>query len=101
MVSCNNPKCLGNYDFNHIADFAIKRFVDGQATIDLMTRAKSDIEKAEIALVSLLDVEDCKMVDMHLCCEHQGSCKAADCRERLKQLIESELIKRDSHSHCG
>ena len=93
-MACRNPECLGNYDFDHIAQFAIKRFVDGCSTLDLMQHARSETEKHEIALVSMLDVEDEKVVDLHLCCAHAETCTAINCRERLRQLVESELVRR-------
>ena len=59
--------------------------------MDLMSAARSEREKQEIALVSLLDVEDDKIRDLELCCKYAGRCKVMDCRERLKKLIEGEL----------
>jgi hypothetical protein len=91
MVDCRNPGCLGNYNFDKIAFFARKRFVEGCNTMDLMSAARSEREKQEIALVSLLDVEDDKIRDLELCCKYAGRCKVMDCRERLKKLIEGEL----------
>lgn len=90
-MTCQNPRCMGNYDFDHIAFYAKKRFIDGCSTIELMEAAKTRREKEEIALVSLLDVEDDKILDLHLTCEYSGPCKAIDCRDRLKKLIEQEL----------
>ena len=88
---CHNPGCMGNYDFDHIAFFARKRFVEGCNTIELMEAAESEREKEEIALVCLLDVEDGQIRDLQLCCRHVGRCKAIDCRERLIKMIEEEL----------
>ncbi len=84
---------MGNYDFEHIAFFAKKRFIEGCNTIDLIGAAKSEREKEEIALVSLLDVEDEKIRDLQLCCKYAGQCKTMDCRERLKKMIEEALGK--------
>jgi hypothetical protein len=42
---------MGNYDFDHIAFFAKKRFVEGCNTIELLGAAKTEREKEEIALV--------------------------------------------------
>ncbi|MGB5397024.1 MAG: hypothetical protein WBN96_07740 [Gammaproteobacteria bacterium] len=93
-MACSNPECLGNFNFNHVADFAIKRFVDGLSTIDLMQHARSELEKEEIALVSLLDVDDENMRELELCCKHAGKCSAINCREKLRLLVEKELVKR-------
>jgi len=93
-MSCHVPGCLGNYDFEHIVAFAIKRFVDGCSTIALLKKAETEREKEEIALVSLLDVEDDQMRDLQLCCAHAEQCKVIDCRHRLKEMIEAELARR-------
>ena len=93
-MACRNPDCLGNYDFDHIAQFAIKRFVDGCSTVDLLQHARSEREKHEIALVSMLDVEDEKVRDLHLCCAHAKTCTAINCREKLRQLVEKALVNR-------
>ena len=93
-MPCHVPGCLGNYDFEHIAEFAIRRFVEGFSTIALLEQAKTEREKEEIALVSLLDVEDGNIRGLHLCCTHSPKCKVIDCRNRLKKMIEEELAKR-------
>ena len=69
-MACRNPRCLGNYDFEHIASFARKRFVEGCDTVTLLEQAKSESEKEEIALVCLLDVEENKIRDLRLSCRH-------------------------------
>jgi hypothetical protein len=96
IMACDNPGCLGNYDFDHIAFFARKRFVEGCSTVTLLEQAKSEREKEEIALVCLLDVEDNKIRDLQLCCRHADHCKVIDCRDKLKKIIEEELVNRES-----
>ena len=93
MIGCRNPRCLGDYNFEEIAHFAKKRFVEGCDTVELMGAAQSEREKEEIALVCLLDLEDDKVRDLRLCCRYAGECKIMDCREKLKKLIEGELGK--------
>ncbi|MFQ5643609.1 MAG: hypothetical protein ACE5FQ_07910 [Thiogranum sp.] len=88
---CQHPDCLGHYDFDSIARFAKKRFVDGYTTLSLLERAESEREKEEIALVSLLDVEDDRIRDLELSCRYSGQCKVLDCRDRLKKMIQDEL----------
>ncbi|WP_455203738.1 hypothetical protein [Kaarinaea lacus] len=88
---CRNPGCLGNYDFDHIAYFARKRFVEGCNTIALMEQATSEREKEEIALVCMLDVEDTQIRDLRLSCRYKGKCKVTSCRAKLKKMIEAEL----------
>ena len=88
---CRNPGCLGNYDFDQIAFFARKRFIDGCNTIALMEQASSDREKEEIALVSMLDVEDERIQDLQLTCSYDKECKVTSCRKKQKKMIEEEL----------
>jgi hypothetical protein len=88
---CRNPDCLGHYDFSNIAHFAKKRFVDGFTTVALLQQAESEREKEEIALVSLLDVEDDQIRDLKLSCRYEKQCKVLDCRDRLKELLHDEL----------
>jgi hypothetical protein len=93
-MSCHVPGCLGNYDFDHIVAFAIQRFVEGFSTMALLEQARTEREKEEIALVSLLDLEDDNIHDLHLCCANSAQCKVIDCRDRLKRMIEAELASR-------
>lgn len=93
-MSCHVPGCLGNYDFDHIVAFAIQRFVEGFSTMALLEQARTEREKEEIALVSLLDLEDNNIRDLHLCCANSAQCKVIDCRDRLKRMIEDEIARR-------
>ena len=86
-----SPGCFGNYDFDKIAHFARKRFVDGYSTIRLLADAQSETEKEEIALVCMLDVEDELVLDIELGCRYADDCKVTNCREKLRRLIEAEL----------
>jgi hypothetical protein len=90
-MACQNPRCLGNYDFDRIAYFARKRFVEGCNTVTLLEQAESEREKEEIVFVCLLDVEDDKIRDLQLCCRHVGDCTVIDCRDKLKKMIKAEL----------
>lgn len=86
-----NPKCMGSYDFEHIACFARKRFVEGFDTVSLLQQARSQREKEEIALVCMLDVEDEFVRNLKLNCRHAIECEVTDCRDRLRELIERDL----------
>jgi len=90
-MSCQNPVCMGNYDFEHIVFYARKRYVEGISTIVLLCNAITEREKEEITLVSLLDVEDDKIHDLQLSCKCAGQCKTIDCRHKLKVMIAQEL----------
>ena len=90
MVS-HIPECMGDYDFDKIAFYAKKRFIEGCNTIELMEAAKTQHEKEEIALVSLLHVSNDKIQDIELTCKHASKCKIMDCRERLINKIVEEI----------
>ena len=89
---CRNPGCLGNYDFDKIAHYARKRFIEGHDTVSLLEQAGSQREKEEIALVCMLDVEDEQVRDLQLSCQHAGQCQVTNCRAKLKRMIEEEKV---------
>jgi hypothetical protein len=88
-----NPDCLGNYNFERIAYYAKKRFVEGWDTVALLQQAETECEKEEIALVSLLDVEDDDIQNLKLNC---SQCRMKDCRDQLRKLIQMELGRQQS-----
>ncbi len=87
----HSPGCFGKYDFDNIAKFAKKRFVDGNSTISLLEQARSQTEREEIALVCMLDVDDKVVIDVKLDCRYADDCKVSNCRDKLRKLIETEL----------
>jgi len=89
-MSCQNPRCMGNYNFDHIVFFAKKRFVEGCNTMELLDAAKTEREKEEIALVCLLHLEDDAILDLKLSCKYAGQCQAIHCRDKLKKMILEE-----------
>ena len=92
--TCINPRCMGSYDFEHIAHYARKRFIEGFDTVALLQQATSQREKEEIALVCMLDVEEDVIRDLQLSCRHAEACEVTDCRDRLRELIERDLADR-------
>ena len=88
---CRVPGCLGDYDFDEIVGFARKRFLEGCDTVSLLQQAETQCEKEEIALVSLLSVDDDNIRDLQLSCRHQSKCSVMDCRDRLKKMLKKEL----------
>jgi hypothetical protein len=88
---CRVPGCLGDYDFDEIVSFARKRFIEGCDTVSLLQQAETQCEKEEIALVSLLSVEDDQIRDLQLSCRHKGGCSVMDCRDRLRRMLRKEL----------
>ena len=85
------PECMGNYNFDNIAFYAKRRFIEGCNTIDLMAAAKTQAEKEEVALVCLLHVSNDQILDLKLSCKHASECKVMDCRERLINMITEEI----------
>ena len=98
-MACYDPGCVGNYDFEHIAFFARRRFVDGCDTVALLRQAKSEREKEEIALVCLLDVSDDKIRDLQLSCKYASQCKVMNCRDKLRRMIREDLERLQSTYH--
>jgi hypothetical protein len=88
---CRVPGCLGDYDFDEIVLYARKRFVDGCDTVSLLQQADTQCEREEIALVSLLDVEDKDIHDLRLSCRHKGTCHVMDCRDRIRRMLKQAL----------
>lgn len=88
---CHTPGCMGNYDFDQIAFFARKRFVEGYSTITLLQSAKSEREKEEISLVAMLDISDDEIKDIQLSCRHAKTCTVTICRKKLREMIEEDL----------
>ncbi len=86
-MSSDIPMCMGLYDFDHIAKFAKMRWVDGVDTVSLIAAAHSQTEREEIMLVSLLDIEEGCVRDLHLSCPYADACEITDCRSRLKRKI--------------
>ena len=93
-MACQNPGCMGNYNFDNIVFYAKKRFLEGYQTIDLMEAATSENEKEEIALVSLLDIEDNEIQDLQLSCNLSKLCRTIDCRDKLKKIIKDGLVNK-------
>jgi hypothetical protein len=96
-MATSNPGCFGHYEFNHIAHFAKKRFVEGYSTISLIQQARSDTEREEVVLVCMLDIEDEFVLDIELDCRYVSDCKVTNCRDKLRSLIESELKAQGSN----
>ena len=87
-----NPGCMGDYDFESIAFYARKRFVEGYDTVSLMQQARSQREKEEIALVCLMDVDEDTISELGLNCRYKNDCPMTNCRTLLRDLIEQELV---------
>ncbi len=90
-MTCKIPGCAGDFDFEHIAAVAKKRFVEGFDTVELLQQATTDKEKEEVVLISLLKIEDDQIKELNICCDQEINCQVLDCRRRLKQLLEKQL----------
>ena len=87
----HNRGCLGDYDFDNIAAYARKRFVEGIDTVSLMRQAHTEKQREEIALVCLLSVEDDVVREIQLTCHYASSCEMTNCRDKLRRLINREI----------
>ncbi len=92
-MASHDLSCLGKYDFDQIAMYARKRFIEGIDTVSLMKQARSEKEKEEIALVCLLSVEDEIVEDIKLSCRYSKTCMLTDCRDKLREILEKEFSK--------
>lgn len=90
-MAFHNPGCMGHYDFDSIARYARKRFIEGYNTVELMLQAKSLREKEEIALVAMMDLDDTSVENLRLYCRHAGECQVTNCRKVIKKLIEDDI----------
>ena len=88
-----NPDCPGDYDFDNIALYARKRFVEGISTIDLLLQATTAREKEEIALVAMMDIDESSVENLQLSCLHAERCEVTNCRKLIKQIIEDNLTR--------
>ncbi len=97
-MNYRKSECMGNYNFDNIAYFTKKRFIDSRDTIallaELLASAKTEREKDEIALVSSLELEDDKIKALQVRCRFAGQCKTdagqcetSDCIKKLKKMI--------------
>lgn len=90
--------CEANYDFDKVIYFARKKFIDQVPTIELLQSAKTDKEREEICLISLLEVEDAEVRDLLVECKYQNKCSIVNCQQVLKKMIEKELQREGSSS---
>lgn len=90
-MPCQHPGCLRRYDFDHIAFYARKRYVEGISTIVLLCNARSECEKTLIVLASLLDLDDDRIRELKPFCNLKCQDLMFDLRDRLKLMIEQEL----------
>ena len=88
---------MGNYDFDRIAVLAVKRYVEGYNTIELLDAATSQREKEEVILVALLHFDDEVLADFNLGCGCHDECSTIACRNRLKNMLRGYLDNGQYH----
>lgn len=89
-MPCNNPECLRKHKYARIAFYARKHYVDGVNTIALLCEARSEDEKMQIVLASLLDLDDDGFGDLLPLCSHRCRCRMLDLRKQLRHMIALE-----------
>ena len=89
-MPCQNPDCIRQYDFDHIAFYARKRYVEGVSTIVLMCNAKTESEKVLIVLASLPDLDDDNIRQLKPYCSAECQRLMFDLRDRLKLMMKQE-----------
>ena len=102
-MPCHNPECMRNHDFDHIAFYARKRYLEGFSTMELMTRATTDRERSHIALASLLDLDDDSIREFHHSCSDDCLRQLFVQRNRLRVMIArfKPTAKANGHNHTA
>jgi hypothetical protein len=84
--------CHKKYDIGSISLYAIRRYVEGQNTIDMLIDAKTSQEVEEICLVCSLDIEDNQIEALELKCGYNKDCNLAVCRRQIRNVIAHEKL---------
>ena len=87
-MSCPVPERFGEYDLDHIVALAKKRFREGFDTVELLQHAKTQTEKEEAVLISLLKIGDDQIRELELICPNEANDKVLDCRKQIKAMLE-------------
>lgn len=84
------PKlCFCRYRVDELAAFAKTKFIEHRSTIDMMENAGSDKERAEVAIISLFDVDDATLREVMEGKLEDVDCNVVSCRRMLKRQIET------------
>jgi hypothetical protein len=83
---------MRQYDFDHIAFYARKRYVEGISTIVLLCNAKTESEKTLIVLASLLNLDDDEIRELKPYCSPKCQRLLFDLRDRLRLMLEQEGV---------
>ena len=90
-MECFENTCFSKYSLDRLVMYAKRRFIEGIQTVDLLKTANSELEKEEIMLIALLDVEDKEIHELVLECTEDDSRHVLNCRDILKSLIKNKL----------
>ena len=91
-MPCQHHGCMRQYDFDHIAFYARKRYVEGISTIVLLCNAKTESEKTLIVLASLLNLDDNEIRELKPYCSPRCQRLLFDLRDRLRLMLEQEGV---------
>ena len=84
------PKlCFCRYRVDELARLAKVKFIELHSTVDMMENAGNDTERAEVAIISLLDVDDATLREVMEGKLEDGECNVVSCRRMLKRQIET------------
>jgi hypothetical protein len=86
-MSCHHQGCLKKYDLDLIGVYALKRYTQGFSTIELMSNATTESERAHIVMATMIDLDDCRIQELIPFCN--GECRQLmfEFRERLRVMI--------------
>lgn len=87
--------CFSKYDFERMVTIARRKFIEGRPTLSLLKEAGSELEKEEVMLVTMLDVDDWNLIDIIEGCEEGDECSMMGCRDDFKKAIVSAIQLRD------
>jgi len=84
------PKlCFCRYRVDELAALAKTKFIEHHSTIEMMENAGSDKERAEVAIISLFDVDDAILREVMEGKLEDEDCNVVSCRRMLKRQIET------------
>lgn len=81
--------CFCRYRVDELAALAKTKLMEHRSTMEMMESAKSDIERAEIAIISLFDVDDATLREVMEGKLEDGDCNVVSCRRMLIRQIET------------
>ena len=87
---CRNPGCISQCDYQSVAYYARRRYLEGIATVVLLREARNKDEKRMIVMASLLDVDDDTMRELMKGCDRGCLCRMLDMRTRLRFMLHQE-----------